>query len=304
MTIVPIFQFLYSILSKSKNWIKAWIVNEKGESVEFSNESMKNYGNMSVSNGDINIYNINLNIVIDPNSPDYNKEQLNEFIRGIKAGIDSHETALGLDNEIVRSENLREKWKLSEIQINQMKKFKEAGWSTEKLTSITLAYRIINAEDAGKCDDAKNIMVEAFKGRKQSINRKMYNLARSEYLEQFALDLLYSSALTGDETISKILDYFPEAIFIDQDFMDTDLINDLQRRENEDVKKVVIHVRGERRISLVESAYKKYADQKEYRHINMGEQGKIYQIHQNTKYVICDTNAKKLDLILSQMPRN
>ena len=78
----------------------------------------------------------------------------------------------------------------------------------------------------------------------------------------------------------------------------------MQRRENENVKKVVIHVRGERRISLVESAYKKYAGQKEYRKYNMRDQGKIYRIHKNTKFVACDTNAKKLDLILSQMPRN
>ncbi len=45
------------------------------------------------------------------------------------------------------------------------------------------------------------------------MNKKFYNLARSGYLEGFAMQLLVSSELHSDEAITNILDYFSEALF-------------------------------------------------------------------------------------------
>ena len=48
---------------------------------------------------------------------------------------------------------------------------------------------------------------------KKTMNKKFYNLARSGYLEGFAMQLLVSSELHSDEAITNILDYFSEALF-------------------------------------------------------------------------------------------
>ncbi len=242
-------------------------------------------------------------MVADPTSPEYSKDQLMEILAKVVEQISSHSgLALGLEESIVEGVENRSSSPLTEIQKNHIKKFTEAGWKMDKISSIKMAYRIINAEDGDKFIEAKQIMDSAFSGRKKVINRKMYNLARSGYLERFAIDLLFSSQYRNDEAISQVLSYFPEAIFLDQDFLKYDLNEELLRREKEGVNRVSVYARGRSRIEVMEYGYNQYLKSKVETETNNKSNGKLlYMIERKMPYRLGESDAETLDLRLTKV---
>jgi hypothetical protein len=211
--------------------------------------------------------------------------------------------ALGLEDNFTSGAANFSKIKLNDTQENQIKKFKEAGWKMDKISSIKTAFRIINAEDSGKASEAKQIMDSAFTGRKRIMNRKMYNLARAGYMDRFALDLFFSTRYNGDESISNILENFPEAIFLDQDFMVYDLESEFIEREKDGIPQVSVYARGKRRVEVIEKGYMGYLNNKkeaiEGKH---DTKIKVYMITQKMPYKICDNESMTIDLMLSELP--
>ena len=273
--------------------VKSLFSDEKGQTKDASPENLVKYGKIKAS-GNVNITNINVNLVADPTAPEYSKEQLKE----ISKQISSHSRlALGLDEAFVEGIESRSTSPLTEAQKNQVKLFIKAGWKRDKINSIIITYRIVNTEDAEKFVEAKQLMDSAFSGRKKTLNRKIYNLARAGYLERFAFDLMFSAQYKSDEAISKTLDYFPDAIFLDQDFLEEDLNAELLRREKEGVKRVSVYARGKRRIEIMENGYNQYLKKKIEVETDVSSNKKsLYVIEKKMPYRLGDSEAETLDL--------
>ena len=140
-------------------------------------------------------------------------------------------------------------------------------------------------------------MDAASKGRKKVLNRKMYNLARAGYLERFAFDLLFSAQYKGDESISSILDYFPDAIFLDQDFLEEDLNIGLLRREKEGVKRVSVYARNRKRIDIMKSGYNEYVKSKmKLDDRETANKKSLFMIEKKMSYKLGDSEAETMDL--------
>jgi hypothetical protein len=303
MTVAGFFASLAKILATAPKWLKAYFSDEKGQTMDASSENIQKYGNIRAK-GDVNIKNINVNIMVDPTSPEYSSDQFRNFLGETSKEISSHSgLALGLDEGFAQGVESRSSLPLTEDQKTQIKKFTDAGWNLDKINSIILAYRIINAEDAGKISEAKQLMDSAFKGRKRALNRKMYNLARSGYLQDFVLDLFLSGKYKGDEAISKTLEYFPDAIFLDVLFMEDNLIGELQRREKEKVNKVSVYARSTRRIEIMDQGYKKYLKNKIDAATHSSDKTiSIYKIKKKTSYKLGDNDGETLLLELDEVP--
>jgi hypothetical protein len=246
-----------------------------------------------------NVNNLNINLIVDKTSEAYSEESKTELLKSISELISGHAgPALDFDNsvEIVTSTSL------TEIQKNQIKEFKKAGWTKDKIHSIKTAFKIVNLEDRGHVVEASNLMASAFNGSKQALNRKFYNLARAGYLDSFALDLLYSGNLHSDEGITKILDYFSEAIFLDQDFYRENLVDDLNKRENENVKRITVYARGHARIQEMELGYNLYLGSK----IKSGDKEKgnrrdLYILESKESYQLGKTDCERLVLVFREL---
>lgn len=301
MTLLAFFSFLASKVAGAQKWLKAYFSDENGQSQDASPENLIKFGKMKNS-GEMNITNINLNLVVDPTSPEYSKQQLDELLREVSKHINDHSgLALGLDENIVEGIQNGRTSALTETQKNQIKLFTKAGWKKDKISSIITAYRIINAEEAEKYMEAKEIMDSAFSGRKKVLNRKIYNLARSGYLDRFAFDLLFSAQKMGETAIAQILNYFPEAIFLDQDFLVDDLNTELLKREREEVKNVSVYARGKKRMETMEKGYGQYLNLK----TGFGTSSPInktflYMIERKMLYKIGNNEAETLDLTLNE----
>lgn len=297
MLLEAFFTFVAERVATASKWLKAYFSDEKGQTKDASPENISRYGKIRAS-GDVNITNISLNLVADQASPEFSKEELREILAEIANQISSHSgLALGLDENFITGIESRVVSPVTEVQKNQVKVFTEAGWKRDKINSIITAYRIINAEDAGKFVEAKQLLDSASKGRKRVLNRKMYNLARAGYLERFAFDLLFSAQYKGDENISGILDYFPDAIFLDQDFLEEDLNIELLRREKEGVRRVSVYARNRRRIEIMEIGYHQYLRSKV--ELEAGETGNkraLFMIEKKMAYTLGDSEAETMDL--------
>ncbi len=301
MSLEAFFTFLAARVASASNWLRAYFSDEKGQTKDASPENIVRFWKMKTS-GDVNITNINVNIVADPTSPEYSKDQLREILRKVSEQVSAHSgLAVGLEEGIVEGVENRSASPLTEIQKNHVKKFTEAGWGEDKISSIITAYRIINAEDAEKFIEAKQITDSAFSGRKKVLNRKMYNLARSGYLGRFAFDLLFSAQYKTDEAISQILNYFPDAIFLDQDFLEDDLNAELLRRQKEAVNRVSVYARGKRRIEVMEHGYSRYLKSRvDLRTDSSSNKKSLYMIERKMSYRLGDSDAETLDLRLTE----
>ena len=297
MLLETFFTFIAEEVGAAAKWIKSSFSDENGQIKDASPESISKYGKI-VASGNVNITNINLNLTVDKNSPDFSKERLNVILDAIGKQISSHSgIALGLDENFITGIESMAKFPLTEVQKNQVKAFTDAGWKREKINSIISAYRIINAEDSGKFVEAKQLLDSASKGRKKVLNRKMYNLARAGYLERFAFDLLFSAEYKGDESISSILDYFPDAIFLDQDFLEEDLNNGLLRREKEGVKRVSVYARNKKRIEIMKSGYEEYIKSKmNFDDKETPNKKSLFTIERKMSYKLGDSEAETMDL--------
>ncbi len=302
MSLEAFFAFLAARVASAAKWLRAYFSDEKGQTQDASPENIVKYSKIKTS-GDVHITNINLNLVADPTAPEYSKVQLNEILRKVSEQISAHSgLAVGLEEGIVKGVENRSASPLTEIQKNYVKKFTEAGWGKDKISSIITAYRIINAEDANKFIEAKQIMESAFSGRKKVLDRKMYNLARSGYLGRFAFDLLFSAKYKTDEAISQTLNYFPDAIFLDQDFLEDDLNAELLRRQKEAVNRVSVYARGKRRIEVMEHGYSQYLKSRVDMNSDSSSNKKsLYMIERKMPYRIGDSDAETLELILTDI---
>ncbi len=297
MLLETFFTFIAEEVGAAAKWIKSSFSDENGQIKDASPESISKYGKI-VASGNVNITNINLNLIVDKNSPDFSKERFNVILDAIGKQISSHSgIALGLDENFITGFESMAKFPLTEVQKNQVKVFTDAGWKREKINSIISAYRIINAEDSGKFVEAKQLLDSASKGRKKVLNRKMYNVARAGYLERFAFDLLFSAEYKGDESISSILDYFPDAIFLDQDFLEEDLNNGLLRREKEGVKRVSVYARNKKRIEIMKSGYEEYIKSKmNFDDKEMPNKKSLFTNERKMSYKLGDSEAETMDL--------
>ena len=291
------FAFLAGKIGSASKWLRAYFSDEDGQIRDASPDNTVKYGNIRAS-GDVNINNVNMNLVVDTTSPEYSHDQFMEILAEISKQISSHSgLSLGLDEDFVEGAESRSSSPLTEKQKNQLKGFIKVGWNLDKINSIATAYRIINAEDAGKFVQAGKLMDSAFKGRKKVLNRKMYNLARAGYLDRFAVDVLFSPEYGNDESISSVLEYFPDAIFLDQDFLEEDLIVELMRREKEKVQRVSVYARGRRKIEIMENGYDKYLGSK----IDTGTRDStnkrtLFMIEKKMLYKLGDGEAENLEL--------
>jgi len=147
-------------------------------------------------------------------------------------------------------------------------------------------------------------MESAFNGTKQQQNRKFYNLARSGYLEGFAFDIMMSASLRSDKAITKILEYFPEALFLDNDFTINDMILELETRSKQNIRRVSVFARGLKRIELMELGYNNYLEWEIQKNGNSGNTLRIYAVESKTNYKIGDSESKRIDLLLKDMVLN
>ena len=188
--------------------------------------------------------------------------------------------------------------KLTSTQRHKIDLFKKAGWKPDKVASIKIAFKIINLEDSAQYEEAENLMTSAFDGRKKIMNRKFYNLARSGYLEGFAMQLLVSSELHSDEAITNILDYFPEALFIDEGTDALKFIQDLQRREQGNVRSVAVYARGDNHITSLDYFYGQYLKYS----LKKGAEGiNLYILTTREEYKIGASNAVRIELELKSV---
>jgi hypothetical protein len=281
-----------------KNWLKLYITGENGKTQELSRDNLVKLGDNAKS-GDIKIIN-NYYVAFDANksSKDYDNNVKNEMIEQVEKLVDEHSAVYFFDINLFIPRNV----KLSDTQRNQINKFKSVGWSSDKINSIRVAFKIMNLEDSGSYEDAKELMKSAFDGRKRVMNRKFYNLARAGYLNQFILDILTGGALNSHDKISKYLEYFPPAIFVDEDFLSIDLLKELEKREKDSVKYVAIYSRGKNRIEIMEKAYGGYLKQKISQVENKkNKRIKLYILTRKNSYTIGQTDAESIDLSLEDM---
>ncbi len=287
--------FIYLLVDKLKtggNWLKAYLKDNEGETKEISSENISKI--QSVSSGrDTNINNYFLNIVIDKDSSNYSGDQVGEILKQASKDVSSHSgIAIGFD----RGMTIARQTKLDQRQTNHIKLFRNAGWSKDKIMSIRTAYKIINLEDSGSYEKANQLMESAFNGTKREQNRKLYNLARSGYLEGFAFNIMMSAEMHSDKAISKVLDYFPEAIFMDLDFSANDMIMELEERLKNGIHRVSVFARGLKRIEVMEMGYNNYIDWKTSKGYKPKEKIRIYGIDSKIKYKLGDSEAQRIDL--------
>ncbi len=237
----------------------------------------------------------NITININKEAKDYDPVVAQEIFTALQNDIKNHEE-IGLQFD--PSLSIATNQKLTSTQRHKIDLFKKAGWKPDKVASIKIAFKIINLEDSAQYEEAENLMTSAFDGRKKIMNRKFYNLARSGYLEGFAMQLLVSSELHSDEAITNILDYFPEALFIDEGTDALKFIQDLQRREQGNVRSVAVYARGDNHITSLDYFYGQYL---KYSLKNGAEGINLYILTTREEYKIGASNAVRIELELKSV---
>jgi hypothetical protein len=289
--------FLASKMGAASDWLKVFFKDPRGNLKEATSQNLIKYGKMKAE-GNISVTNFNLNVVVDPKSRSYSKDQLKEILSEVSKQISGHS---GLAIELDKAVEEVSKFEITDIQRNQVKMFVKAGWSKDKINSIKTAFRIINLEDGNKFVEANQLMESAFNGRKHHLNRKLYNLARAGYLESFSLDLLFSPTMRSDKAISDILEYFPAAIFLDVDFLAEDMVEELIKRGLEKVPRVSIFARSKMRIKVMEEGYTQYLKKETE---DMGENPSkpryIFMLDSKIPYKIGESDSERMDLYLKE----
>ncbi len=166
---------------------------------------------------------------------------------------------------------------------------------------MAIAFKIINLEDNGKYDNAKTLMQEALNGKFGQTIRKLYNLARAGYIDGFVMDAYFSPTSYGLKWISETLNYFPNAIFVDDNGTAPGIIEEPYARQTKDIKKVSLFARG-KKIETLMAGYSGYIDKR----VGNGESNEkppfqIYIISENEDYAIGWSRAKRLVLKLEKV---
>ena len=274
-------QKLLQLIKKGVSWL---VVMPEKPDFNFNSPSKTiNIRNLNIEN-----YTININ----KEAQDFNQKDLDAVLASAADDIKNHK---GIGLEFDPSLSIATKQNLTSTQRNQIKLFKQEKWGTDKIVSIRIAFKIINLEDTAQYEEASKLMESAFNGRKKVMNKKLYNLARAGYLEGFAMQLMFSSELHSDESINKKLEYFPEAIFIDDGMDALKFIQELQRRDHDGISRVAVYARGGNHIGIFDYFYDQYMSST----LKKGTEGvRFYIIASRENYKIGANDAVRTELEL------
>jgi len=293
MSLTGLVLFIKKYASKTFSWLKLSLTDsDTGKTIELTGDN----ATQIVGSKDIVINNnTTLNIYINKNDDNYSRESQNDCVGEVGLGIERHEGyGITFDQGVSVIRNTT----LSKQQNEIIKMFKKLGWSEDILKALAIAYKIMILEDQGKHDKAKGLMEEAFRSKQGSNIRKMYNLARSGYIDGFVMGALFSPASYGPKWVLDTLNYFPEAIFVDENSSKIEIVEELRKRHLKAIPKVSLFARG-KKIETLMNGYSMYLDKS----FNSSEDRKgspfqIYLIEEKEDYKIGWSEAKRLVLKL------
>ncbi len=283
-------------LSKGYSWLKVQFEEPKTGTIKEVTNS--NISQITGSNGEqtnnVNQTNINIKKVIiniNESDPNFDPEKAKKIAESLGEGVEKHEGyGISLDDgvSVLRSIGL------TDIQKDSLKTFKKVGWPNQILAPLSIAYKIIDLEDKGDYKNAQTLMNEAFGGRSGPYVRKLYNLARAGYIEGFVLDAIMSPISYGGIWISKTLEYFPEAIFVDENSTPSNIVDELLKREAIKIQKVTLFSRGNK-IETLNQGYSYYID-KRFKTADLPESTPffVYIICEEENYSIAWSKAKRM----------
>ncbi len=296
MSVELFFTLLATKIASAAGKITAYFKHPDDGIKEASPESIVKFGKLKAA-GDVSIINVNLNVKFEPGPNGTSKADKDEILAELAKLISTHKVALGLEDDFETTFEHTSRTPLTDTQSEQLKLFKKAGWSSDKINSVQTAFRLINLEDSGKFKIANIVKKSAFSGRKEVLNRKLYNLARSGYTDRFAMDLMFSPLSWTDIKMNKILEHFPDAVFVDGNFIAQDMVGELLGREKEEISHVTLYARGETRIRLMEEGYNQYMTWKvEQAEANNKREVNLFWFDRKQQYTIADSNAESIDL--------
>ena len=295
MTLVSIVTWLKKYITKAYSWLKIYLTDpSNGSTVEITGSNVTQINDAGGLNNVV-INNQTINIFVDKNDKTFNGQHLNEFLRDLSSGIDNHE-GYGISFDPVVS--VIRFTALLEHQKEAIKMFKRSGWPEDVLNALAIAFKIMNLEDNGKYDNAKTLMEAAFNGKYGHNIRKLYNLARAGYIDGFVMDAFFSPASYGSKWISETLNYFPDAVFVDENSSMSEIVEELNARQVKDIKKVSLFARG-KKVETLMAGYSGYIDKNVRSHENKERLPfNIYIISENEDYKIGWSIAKRLVLKL------
>jgi len=278
---LALIQTLLKLIKRGVSWLK---VEPETKDINFNSPNER----ISINNRNIG----NLTININKGAQDFKQEDLDTVLA---SAADDIKNKRGIGLAFDPSLSIATGQSLTTMQRNQIKLFKQANWGADKIASIRIAFKIINLEDTAKYEEASKLMESAFNGRKRVMNKKLYNLARAGYLEGFAFQLMFSNELHSDGAINKKLEYFPEAIFIDDGMDVPKFIQELQRREREGVNRVAVYARGDNHIKNFDYFYDQYTTST----LKKGAEGvRFYILTSRENYKIGANDAVRIQLEL------
>lgn len=285
---------LKKIFDKGVNWIKIYLRSKSHENaVEINRGNIVKFGKAIESDPNINqtVININFNV----QDPTYDCHFVNEILGKIGKEIDKHGPyGLTFSDEPYLSRSSR----LDEVQISKLKHFKSLNWPKIVLDRLALSYRIMNLEDEGDVDGTTKLRNRAFNSRYGSEVRKLYNLARAGYMDEFFINSLISPIEYKDNRIMSMLKDFPRAIFVDVESVNMDIYAELSEREKRNIPEVTMYARGPK-IAIMDDGYYYYIANKIQYHDKQSTV-KFYNIEREVKYKIGESNAKRTVLFLKE----
>lgn len=298
MSFIAFLSTLKKYLIPAYSWLKARITNPStGKSLVVSEKNVSNIFSKQVT-GDIKITQVNLNLFFDKENPNYNPEVKREFIEELTRSVERHE---GIGVSFDESFLILRSTSLTPQQRAVISVFRKCEWPEDILSSLSVSYKIINLEDNGQYERAKKLMYEAFRGRSGTTIKKLYNLGRAGYIDEFVLNAKISPLSYDKKWILDTLNYFPEAIFLYDESIPQDVITELHAREVRGIKMVTLYARGTK-IDTLNKGYSEYIDKKVS--ISKGSERPaflLYTIYDNEDYTIAWSRAKTLKVKLERV---
>jgi len=292
MSISLVYEILLNLFNKFKDFSKFFIVNPNtGEKIEINDNILKNQkliGENVTQN--INIVNIN---ILPEQIPEESNSRKKELLKDIEKEVDKKKGALNFkkDNKFLTKHLSPQKKEL----VKNIKKVLK--WDEEKISALFYALRICDLEDDQRCSGAQELYNKINKSKKKDLIKKMYNFARSGYLEGFLFKHIFEPLKFTNEDMDELLKFFPEAIWINEDMIPYNVILELKKRLELKINNVIIYARGNNNIATLHNAL--ILLENEWK--NITSPTKSYMISNHEKYMICTTNAEKVALELQTL---
>jgi len=291
MSISLVYEIL-NLFNKFKDFIKFFIVNPNtGEKIEINDNILKNQkliGENVTQN--INIVNIN---ILPEQIPEESNSRKKELLKDIEKEVDKKKGALNFKKEnkfLTKNLSPQKKELLKNIK-------KVLKWDEEKISALLYALRICDLEDDQRCSEAQELYNKINKSKKKDLIKKMYNFARSGYLEGFLFKHIFEPLKFTNEDMDELLKFFPEAIWINEDMIPYNVILELRKRLELKINNVIIYARGNNNIATLHNAL--ILLENEWK--NITSPTKSYMISNHEKYMICTANAEKVALELQTL---